>query len=1079
MAALPPVAVAAVPPAGPPTGRALVTHATSVLEQLICHALDQPAPVNVAALVRDRLWPLTEPAYTVPAASLARCIHAMTWHVVWSTAPVAIKETSVGDPARFVRFALIYLDALLAWCELDTERAVAAAAAAAKGDDDAMEVVDGAAPAVPESLCEAMPGGADGEHTLFVDRFADVLDMTPTGHCARILQFLLDHVPQVISAVIRETSAQLDFSKLVKKQLLAVFTSVLRRSPSLLYPDVVSTILRINTLMSSVDELSALNPRAVPNLDNITHIDTDLPRSTGPDDAQLQHRNQFYQRLWRLQQMLQDPRQFLRAQNPAPLNEFLANVEECVHEFAKIAHDLKEHLRNPNKDKLMGGGNDQHSAGTAHDFFVSKFLTSRELFDAQITDPYFRRQVLVQFLLAFEVLQFYSDAHVRDLEPAFLTVKRNKNMLPTSGTTYVTSDQVRHVKTLRTRIAVLLSRIPPNGLDFLETVLQLIRHEGMWMDWKAKYFAPKLKMPVPPLAAPTDVARIDLVAAADMPRYLGHPRLNELWNEEHEDVPSDLPPIDLAQWVAQVEDEARGDLDAEYQLSRKEQWKWQTFRLYVQRHFATMTKPTTPYPIRDLVRRSLGQPDMTDAEREEEEERRREREEMEREMEEERARMEAEAEALRKEREARMVEKRRREEEERKRAEEARVAAEAEARKKAEEEQRVQEEERHKHDEEQRKMQEEQRRIQVEQRRVQEEQRRVQDEQQRRPAEDRPKAEDLRAMLLENDRRKTNEDRPKADDHRAKLENDRHKDGDARPAEIQLRRDQPPGSQRPDDSPRPIEFTLHRDQPGPARPDDVPRSDLMRGRTESTPVLPAEGPAPAAPPLSDRRASGRRRGGRDRRGRSISPPPPPQQAASSAVPSSLDQRLGFHAGAPAPQPAAPPAAYNHHQNQHQHHQFDRRPASSDGRERRWDTAPTAPTPPPPSASQGPPTLQGPSAQSGSSRLFQRLTAPANKEDFASQGSRSRGGSSNAGGGFGDRDDRGPREDDRYGRGDRDGDPRGGAGGGGNGDRDWDRDRNDRSDRDRDRDRNDRDRGDRKRGGRSDRADERSKRRRAG
>ncbi|KAJ3361013.1 Enhancer of polycomb-like protein 1 [Allomyces javanicus] len=1030
MAAPPPAAAAAVL-AGPPTGRALVTHATSVLEQLICHALDQPAPVNVAALVRDRLWALTEPAYTVPATSLARRIHAMAWHVIWSTAPVAIKETSVGDPARFVRFALVYLDAILAWCELDTERAVAAAAVA-KGNDDAMEVVHGATPTVPESLCEAMP-----EHTLFVDRFADVLDMTPTGHCTRILQFLLDH------SVIRDTSAPQEFSRLVKKQLLAVFTSVLRRSPSLLYPDVVSTILRINTLMSSVDEASALNPRAAPNLDNITHIDTDLPRRTGPDDAQLQHRNQFYQRLWRLQQLLQDPRQFLRAQTAAPLNEFLANVEECVHEFAKIAHDLKEHLRNPTKDKLMGGGgDDQHSAGTAHDFFVSKFLTSRELFDAQITDPYFRRQVLVQFLLAFEVLQFYSDAHVRDLEPALLATKRNKSMLPTTGSTYVAPDQVRHMKTLRTRIAVLLSRIPPNGLDFLETVLQLIRHEGMWMDWKAKYFSPKLKLPVPTLAAPTQAARIDLVAAADLPRDLGHPRLNELWNETPEEVPSELPPIDLAQWVAQVEDEARGDLDAEYQLSCKEQWKWQTFRLYVQRHFATMTKPTTQHPIRDLVRRSLGQPDMTDAEREEEEDRRREREEMEREMEEERARMEAEAEALRKEREARMAEKRRREEEERKRAEEARVAAEMEARKKAEEERKVQEEERRKRDEEQRRVQEEQRKAQEEQRRAQEEQRRVQDEQrrvqdeqrrvqgeqQRKLDEDRPKAEDLRAKLLENDRRKPIEDRSRGEDLRVKLENDRRKDGDPRPAEIHLRRDQPPSGQRPDDTarpveihlrrdpppgdkrpdemPRPIEFTLHRDQPGPARPDDVPRSDLMRGRTDSAPMLPVEGPAP--PPLSDRRGSNRRRG-KDRRGRSASPPPPPQ-AASSSGPSSLDQRLGFHAAAPAPPPAAPPAAHNHHQNQHQYHQYDRRPPSSDGRERRWDTAPSAPTPPPPSAQQGPATPQGPPAQSGSSRLFQRLTAPAS--EYASQGSRSRGGSSSAGGGFGDRDDRGPREDDR-------------------------------------------------------------------
>jgi hypothetical protein len=46
-----------------------------------------------------------------------------------------------------------------------------------------------------------------------------------------------------------------------------------------------------------------------------------------------------------------------------------------------------------------------------------------------------------------------------------------------------------------------------------------------------------------------------------------------------------------------------------------------------------MSAPTTEYPIRDILRRSQGKPDLTEEERAEEEERRREREELEREME--------------------------------------------------------------------------------------------------------------------------------------------------------------------------------------------------------------------------------------------------------------------------------------------------------------------------------------------------------------------------------------------------------------------------------------------------------------
>jgi hypothetical protein len=110
-----------------------------------------------------------------------------------------------------------------------------------------------------------------------------------------------------------------------------------------------------------------------PNDENVTLFDENLPVT---EDVQVQARDKLYTSLWKVQRILKNPRKLYTDSHRVHYKEFISTADACISKFAEVSHELNEHKRNPVKEKLI--------TTTKREFFISKFLTNRELFDAQV-----------------------------------------------------------------------------------------------------------------------------------------------------------------------------------------------------------------------------------------------------------------------------------------------------------------------------------------------------------------------------------------------------------------------------------------------------------------------------------------------------------------------------------------------------------------------------------------------------------------------------------------------------------------------------------------------------------------------
>jgi THO complex subunit 1 len=90
------------------------------------------------------------------------------------------------------------------------------------------------------------------------------------------------------------------------------------------------------------------------------------------------------------------------------MNKLLSKFEEIQTELEASQPDRKRRYR----DIIR----------THHEFFFPKYLTSRGLFDLELVDPYFRKQLLTQYLIVSHFLVLCS------LQTAEKTVYPNKSL---------------------------------------------------------------------------------------------------------------------------------------------------------------------------------------------------------------------------------------------------------------------------------------------------------------------------------------------------------------------------------------------------------------------------------------------------------------------------------------------------------------------------------------------------------------------------------------------------------------------------------------------------------------------------
>ncbi|RUS14977.1 THO complex subunit 1 transcription elongation factor-domain-containing protein [Jimgerdemannia flammicorona] len=136
----------------------------------------------------------------------------------------------------------------------------------------------------------------------------------------------------------------------------------------------------------------------------------------------------------------------------------------------------EEHRTRKRKHRNDEAPTAQEIQDVKREFFFPKFLTSQNLLKLEMADPYFRRHVLVQFLIIFEYLTGFPGKD-RELPSA----KPN----PVKLAHAINEAQETWIHDTRKKVVDELKATPPDGRKFSDTVLMVLKRDRNWIQWKA------------------------------------------------------------------------------------------------------------------------------------------------------------------------------------------------------------------------------------------------------------------------------------------------------------------------------------------------------------------------------------------------------------------------------------------------------------------------------------------------------------------------------------------------------------------------------------------------------------------
>lgn len=193
----------------------------------------------------------------------------------------------------------------------------------------------------------------------------------------------------------------------------------------------------------------------------------------------------LYPIFWSLQENFSTP---TRLFDDAHIQSFKNGLEMTMQKFKEVHQEslsrgpakLPEESRRGVKRKRSG--DDELSAS-----FNPKYLTSRDLFDLEISDLAFRRHVLVQALVLVDFILSLTAKAKRKLEHT-----SNKSVLYS----YVLSeDNAKWATNMRNEIAIYLQQ-GPEGKFYYRMVDTVLSRDKNWVHWKAEGCPPIQREPV-------------------------------------------------------------------------------------------------------------------------------------------------------------------------------------------------------------------------------------------------------------------------------------------------------------------------------------------------------------------------------------------------------------------------------------------------------------------------------------------------------------------------------------------------------------------------------------------------------
>jgi len=388
--------------------------------------------------------------------------------------------------------------------------------------------------------------GADaglGDPTLPLSALADVLEQTPIQQCMDLFSYAESRA--ALLTEVRTCHSCQDLVPTTGKGLVFLrMCNELQRRLSVVHEEHATLAGRILLLLSTtlpLHERSGVNLKGESNTAHAAEMealdDAAEPLAPGATPASLAEHPSLYELFWSLQYYMANPAVLLATDAAAPLPG--AGPAQCLHRLP-----ASEEGAAPTAMQVFQAGvqcmlDVLHAVPAATAPGASRpakkrmrteacptYMSARRLFPYELQDPSFRRQFLVQSLVVFQYLLGQSHAS-RERAKDWT----NKLLLQTNELTESEEQWTR--KTWR-QVQNLLRDSGPDGRAILDIVLNVLRRESAWVQWKGAGAPSTQRAPLDAETCAAWQSRVAAALARPAPAPLvpmGSAELRRLWDE--------------------------------------------------------------------------------------------------------------------------------------------------------------------------------------------------------------------------------------------------------------------------------------------------------------------------------------------------------------------------------------------------------------------------------------------------------------------------------------------------------------------------------------------------------------------
>ncbi|KAJ3260599.1 hypothetical protein HK103_000209 [Boothiomyces macroporosus] len=366
----------------------------------------------------------------------------------------------------------------------------------------------------------------------------DLLDVLPVDQVEKVMEYMENRADSLL--------ANLDPGRGKGLTLLRICNELLRRLSKYKHTELCGRILLYLSLVFPISDKSISNRSGTFNTENNTIYEESIEEGD------------FYNDFWFIQKYFSNP---LLLQTETEFSDFSSKFDLILNQFEDILEQERKELKKddkkePKKKRLSNGS-----------FFFPKYLTNKALFELQLNDPYFKRQILTQFLITH---QFLLHTSTKDKE-------ERKIKFPVK----LSDEQLKWLNTSKSRTMKIMDKTSPHARTFLKTVQTILTHEKNWINWKDNSCE---VFELPHTVFPPPKAKNIYISKTIDQNYIGNDELSKLWAFKDVELKKSEKTIDS--WIKELDLTVAEDLETpldgiekEYLLYNQDRFNWLAYRL--------------------------------------------------------------------------------------------------------------------------------------------------------------------------------------------------------------------------------------------------------------------------------------------------------------------------------------------------------------------------------------------------------------------------------------------------------------------------------------------------------------------